>query len=55
MFRDHVFRSTIEVAWQHCHLKIKEFKIRLHTDGGEVHYDFWNPVDDRVVIIKKKA
>lgn len=36
-------------------LKIKEFKIRLHTDGGEVHYDFWNPMDDRVVIIKKKA
>jgi len=36
-------------------LKIKEFKIRLNTDGGEVHYDFWNPADDRIVKIKKKA
>ena len=36
-------------------LKTKEFKNRLNMDGGEVHYDFWNPVDDRVVKIKRKA
>ncbi len=35
-------------------LKIKEFKTRLNTDGGEVHYDFWNPADDRVIKIDKK-
>lgn len=36
-------------------LKIKEFKIRLNTDGGEIYYNFWNPSDDRVIKIAKKA
>lgn len=36
-------------------LKIKEFKTRLDTNGGEVHYNFWNPTDDRVIKLKKKV
>ena len=36
-------------------LKIKEFKIRLNTDGGEIYYNFWNPSDDKVIKITKKA
>ena len=28
-------------------LKIKEFKIRLNTDGGEIYYNFWKDVYKR--------
>ncbi|MEW4411451.1 hypothetical protein [Clostridium sp. AN503] len=34
--------------------KIKEFKTRLNTNGGEVHYNFWNPTDDRIIKLEKK-
>lgn len=34
--------------------KTREFKKKLDTNGGQVHYDFWNPAYNRIIKIDKK-
>lgn len=36
-------------------LRIPEFRKKLNSQGGEVQFQFWNPVDDRTVVVPKQS
>lgn len=51
--REESLNSSVRETFSFVY-KTPEFKKKLDSGGGQVHYSFWNPVDDKVIEIDRK-